>query len=281
MMSTLKGSARRICIGLALFAGVAGGPAAARAQCAGDCNDNGVVAINELILAVNISLELRSLDDCRAADANMNGAVAINELILAVNNSLNGCPMAGSPTPTPTLSEPTATPTESPTPPEGCGDGVVDIPGGETCDDGNTVEGDACPANCRIATCEASGATVDLDINYATDPATNVSAIQLFLRYPDGVVGIPGRNNDGPVLERVSSTNFAITPNDRDYALNFVLLDPSFFGPEMGTAVTVTFDLCTGAEVPSAADFRCDLESVSDPTPSEIVDNTTCTLVVR
>ena len=31
-----------------------------------------------------------------------------------------------------------------------CGDGFVDIPAGEQCDDGNTVDGDGCSANCTI-----------------------------------------------------------------------------------------------------------------------------------
>jgi cysteine-rich repeat protein len=260
-----------LCLGL--------GSGTALAQCAGDCNGNNNVAINELILAVNISLGLRSIDDCRAADVNGNDAVGINELILAVNRSLDGCPMLATPTPTP--SEPTAVPTETPTPPAGCGDGVVDLPGGETCDDGNLEEGDACPANCRIASCEPSGETLAVDLNYTTNPASNVSGMQLFLRYPDGVVGIPGRTNEMAVRDRITSPNFSITPNDRDYGLTLVLLDPTFFGPEMGTAVTATFDRCVGADRPTADDFRCDLESVSDPSLIEIVGNTNCTIVVR
>lgn len=61
-------------------------------SCAGDCDGNGTVAINELILAVNIALGNQPLSNCQAADANGNGSVAINELIIAVNNALNGCP---------------------------------------------------------------------------------------------------------------------------------------------------------------------------------------------
>ena len=262
--------------GLLLTAGWSG---EAMAQCAGDCNNDGRVVISELITAVNISLELRSVDDCTAADVNANGAVAINELILAVNASLDGC--AATATPTPTSHEPTATPTESPTPPAGCGDGVVDLPGGETCDDGNLEEGDGCPANCRIAACEPSEETVVVDVNYATDPASDVSGMQLFFRYPDGVVDIPGRTIDPSVRERITSANFNITPNDRNYGLTLVLQDPSFFGPSMGTAVTVTFDLCVGANRPAAGDFRCDIDTVADSALNDISANTTCTIVVR
>jgi len=59
--------------------------------CVGDCDSNGVVSINELIRAVNISLELQPLENCTCADGDMNGRVTINELIQAVNRSLDGC----------------------------------------------------------------------------------------------------------------------------------------------------------------------------------------------
>jgi len=51
-------------------------PSAAAAQCAGDCDGNGAVAINEIILAVNIAL---GEDDVSACDVYA-GRVAINGL---------------------------------------------------------------------------------------------------------------------------------------------------------------------------------------------------------
>ncbi len=60
--------------------------------CVGDCNANGSVAINELIIGVGISLRMRDTADCPSFDANESGAVEIAELIRAVNNSLDGCP---------------------------------------------------------------------------------------------------------------------------------------------------------------------------------------------
>ncbi len=59
--------------------------------CAGDCNNSGNVAINELILAVNIALGTSAGQNCTAADRNGDGSVAINELIAAVNSALKGC----------------------------------------------------------------------------------------------------------------------------------------------------------------------------------------------
>ena len=67
---------------------------AVRAQqtCTGDCNGDGMVTINELILGVNIALGSQPIGNCPAFDANGDGMVTINELIQAVTNALNGCP---------------------------------------------------------------------------------------------------------------------------------------------------------------------------------------------
>ena len=61
-------------------------------DCAGDCNANLSVAINELITGVNIALGTMPLGQCSAFDPGLSGAVEIDELITGVNNSLNGCP---------------------------------------------------------------------------------------------------------------------------------------------------------------------------------------------
>ncbi len=59
--------------------------------CPGDCNGDGIVNVNELITAVNISLGTRPVESCLAADRDGSGHVAINELIAAVLSALNGC----------------------------------------------------------------------------------------------------------------------------------------------------------------------------------------------
>jgi 6-phosphogluconolactonase (cycloisomerase 2 family) len=60
--------------------------------CPGDCDVSGRPAIAELIRCVNIALALAELSLCPACDSNGDGRVGINELIQAVNASLNGCP---------------------------------------------------------------------------------------------------------------------------------------------------------------------------------------------
>lgn len=60
--------------------------------CAGDCNLNGAVTINEVLRAVNIALGSATLDVCASVDHDGNGAVSIGELLRAVRAALDGCP---------------------------------------------------------------------------------------------------------------------------------------------------------------------------------------------
>lgn len=84
------------------------------AQCCGDCDGNGAVAVNDLVGAVR-----NALDGCDGAiccgDCDGDGEVAINELVGSVRRAFDGCDPTPSPTPsdTPTI---TATPTPSSTP---------------------------------------------------------------------------------------------------------------------------------------------------------------------
>lgn len=70
----------------------------ALAACAGDCDGDGVVAVNELILGVRSALDGEIL--CAACDRNSDGVVDISELVGAVNAALSGCPLTPTPTAT-------------------------------------------------------------------------------------------------------------------------------------------------------------------------------------
>jgi len=73
--------------------------------CYGDCNYDGTIAINELIIGVGIALNLRPLSDCSALDINRDGMISVGELVTAVRAVLSSCvPLA-----TPTHTRPTAT----------------------------------------------------------------------------------------------------------------------------------------------------------------------------
>jgi hypothetical protein len=60
--------------------------------CPADCDGNGRVSIDELILEVRIALGAAPIDGCAAADLNGDGALGINELVGAVSRALDGCP---------------------------------------------------------------------------------------------------------------------------------------------------------------------------------------------
>jgi hypothetical protein len=103
---------------VALGATLVVGPSSARAQCLGDCDGNGEVAVTELIVMVNIALgTVPCCATCEAADPNHTGEVLVTQIVSAVNNALNGC--------------------SSPI----CGDGVTTAP--EACDPGSVCIGGA------------------------------------------------------------------------------------------------------------------------------------------
>jgi len=87
--------------------------------CVGDCNGDGAVTVDELVLGVKIDLGTAAIDACPAFDADDNGAVTVDELLSGVNAALTGC--AATPTSLATVVAsatpmPSATPTETATP---------------------------------------------------------------------------------------------------------------------------------------------------------------------
>lgn len=59
--------------------------------CAGDCNGDGAVTVDELLIAVNIALGLAPVSQCQSIDANSDGEITVTQIILATNRALNGC----------------------------------------------------------------------------------------------------------------------------------------------------------------------------------------------
>src|SRR5262245_8644248 len=171
-----------------------------QAQCVGDCNDSNTVEVNELVTGVNISLGSRPLSACPSFDRDQSGDVGVAELVTGVNNSLGGCPTGPTRTATPIPSAATATVTATPTggttgptstvtaTPTGssavCGNGVVENFQGETCDDGNTMDGDSCPADCRIDRCQLFDGNVVGDLTFTTDSQDLlIIGLSVFVKY--------------------------------------------------------------------------------------------------
>ncbi|HVM97812.1 MAG TPA: EF-hand domain-containing protein [Candidatus Acidoferrales bacterium] len=59
--------------------------------CAGDCNHDNVVSVDELVLGVRIDLGDAALDQCPAFDVNGDGEVTLDEILRAVNSALQDC----------------------------------------------------------------------------------------------------------------------------------------------------------------------------------------------
>jgi hypothetical protein len=59
--------------------------------CAGDCNESGMVTVEELVRGVNIALDRAAVSLCTALDTDADGRVTVNEVVGAVNAALRGC----------------------------------------------------------------------------------------------------------------------------------------------------------------------------------------------
>lgn len=66
-------------------------PRTAGAACPADCNDDGVVAVNELITGVGQALGRVSIDTCPSFDSDRNSSVSVGEIVGGVNAALEGC----------------------------------------------------------------------------------------------------------------------------------------------------------------------------------------------
>jgi cysteine-rich repeat protein len=286
------------------------GPSAA-AACTGDCNDDGRVSVDELVKGVNISLGMLGVDSCPSFDRDGNHTVSIDELITAVNATLEGCPHP-SPTstpnaiptatvvptstateeaPTPTATESltstvTLTPTYTPTPTftptpiitqtpseAVCGNGVVET--GETCDDGNTEDGDRCPSDCVILTCATDGSKQDISVTYAAPGGTSVASVTVLLIYPDGTVQIPGTGGSSSVGGRVTNrpSGFLFAINDLDYALRAAIAGTKPFSAS--ELFRVSFDHCKDSPPATNSDFSCNVVSAAN-TSGQTVSGVTC-----
>jgi photosystem II stability/assembly factor-like uncharacterized protein len=65
-------------------------------RCVGDCNEDGQVTIDELLVLINIALGSAPLSACPEGDQNCDGQITVDEVIIAQNNASNGCPSGAS-----------------------------------------------------------------------------------------------------------------------------------------------------------------------------------------
>jgi len=144
-----------------------------------------------------------------------------------------------------------------------CGNGKIEI--GETCDDGNTKDGDSCPSNCRIEPCIETSDTRRFAIFLEGRAETDVQGVTIFVRYPESKISIPSGGSDDPVKGSISDVppDVLQVPNDLDYGLRDVMVGTKPFHP--GRLFTVQFRGCQGATPPEAGELQCAVEDASDP----------------
>lgn len=93
-------SGARVGDNTALYRGRVDGCPPTGGSCNGDCNGDGRVTIDELVVGTRIALDAAAATACNAMDANADAIVEIGELTAAVGNALWGC-RGATPTPTP------------------------------------------------------------------------------------------------------------------------------------------------------------------------------------
>ncbi len=158
-----------------------------------------------------------------------------------------------------------------------CGDGVTNLLGGETCDDGNYVNGDACPSDCNVnPNCTSPGGPVIGTVNLTGVPTAGLSSVIVFITYPDGTVQIGGSGAGAIGINAVGADS--VTPNDLNYGIRVLTLSPDGTTPINNPPFTIDFITCNGA-VPTDAMFNCVVESAFD-TAAQPVNNLTCAVDV-
>ncbi|HUI24591.1 MAG TPA: hypothetical protein VL403_00800 [Candidatus Kryptonia bacterium] len=151
----------------------------------------------------------------------------------------------------------------------------------ETCDDGNAVSGDSCPANCVINSCTPSGHTRFALVAISAPAGVSVAGLSVLVTYPDGTVGIPGAASDQSVQDRVFAGfggDGFVTVNDLNYALRVALAaNPGAEVPMVAFGAMV--DTCTGAPTATNDQFRCSVESAADANGGAIT-GVTCQVTI-
>ena len=212
----------------------------------------------------------RSQLDCRVTQVASAGAVPTTVTTTTATPTTNPPTTTPIPTTTTTPVPTTTTTTNAHT----CGNGVTEGPA-ETCDDGNTVDEntvdplppDACPANCRILSCNSTSQTVSVSVNFSS--ASSIAGYKVFVDYPENKVVIPGTgaqcsNLSGCVIQN-DPTNGAIG-NDLDYGM--IVVGSGIAAIPAPRLFTIKFTSC--GITPTAADFGCKVHQASDTVGNDV-----------
>lgn len=163
-----------------------------------------------------------------------------------------------------------------------CGNGVTDFALGETCDDGNVADGDACPSDCRAAACTlaTNGFSSLVDVSFTAPEGMSVAGLTVFVHYPENNVLMSGSGNVGTGGNTPIPTVAAgidLTPNDTDYGLRAVILSQSLSAITPGSLFTMELRHCEGKTL-SDKQLACVVIDAADPDLNPVA-GVTCTAV--
>jgi cysteine-rich repeat protein len=141
-----------------------------------------------------------------------------------------------------------------------CGNGATDP--GETCDDGNRVNNDACPSDCVIDSCTPiDGSSRPVIVRFTPPAGGNIGGIAVLLDYPEGTVSIPGPPIPGGIITGLPVGAFPIPVHLR-HALRETVALQGIIPP--GQLFRVNFRTCAGAPPVAAREFDCTVIEATD-----------------
>jgi cysteine-rich repeat protein len=148
-----------------------------------------------------------------------------------------------------------------------CGNHFVDP--GETCDDGNAVETDGCPASCHVETCSPSASTLATSVTYTGPAGVTIAGLTVFLDYPEGKVNAPTFSVVFGVGNVTNDLGYGVTATPiKVSGLPTVFIKP-------------TYKTCTGAPAATPADFKCTVTDASDDGGNVVpADQVTCAVTI-
>src|SRR5262249_5897315 len=131
----------------------------------------------------------------------------------------------------------------------GCGNGLVEGYLNETCDDGNTKNGDGCPASCHVDSCTVTATSFGAHVTFTNNSGTTISGLGYFVDYPEGKVG------------GLTTSGVGSSVNDLGYGF---IANSVKIGGLPSPLLTLSFKTCQGAPAAVAGDFSCTVTDASD-----------------
>jgi len=136
-----------------------------------------------------------------------------------------------------------------------CGNKLLDA--GETCAQ--------CAADCAVQPCKPSKAHARFAVEFTPPEVPDVSTAVVLIGYRSDRLNLPGSGEDKSVRSRLTfPTHSVMAFNDLDYGLRIVASHAQAI--PAGQLLTIDFDRCAGAPVPTVADMSCQIEACAGST---------------